>query len=1045
MKNKSLIRLGSNSHTWLLLLCSMIFGLSTINAQSVQVQGVVSDDMGAIPGVTIQVEGKSGGTISDIDGKYLIAAEKGDVLHFSFIGMEDQNVTVTGALHNVTMKSGAIGLEEVVTIGYGTVKKKELTGAVAQVKAEDISRLVTADVGSALQGLVAGVNVTNSGSPGENSSILIRGITSIDGNNTPLFVVDGIPQEGDPRLSPNEIQTMDILKDAASCAIYGTRGAAGVILITTKQGKAGSLRVSVDANYGVQNITSSTALMNSEEQSYSEFLYHQHGGANNDEMNLKYLRSTSSFQNNSDLSEVIFVDYAPVQSYNAMISGGSKDITYSLTAGYYDQNGIILNSDFERFNMRANTTYKNGKWKINGTVGMIIEERERTPGYIITQTIKYQPTMPMFDPENDESFQSSGVGGSNESTNAGWVMEALKNTDHSNRNTSFGNLNLNYEIMKGLNFGTRIGVRASNEYRHRFDPFNEILDSEGNLINDPIKDSGVQMDASRNVSMTWDASLTYRKKFNKRHNVTAVVAQSLERYQFDAFGGSRSYVDNNNIQVINGALENAIIESGNNYVNKLVGTIGRAQYDYKGKYLVSASVRRDGSSKFSEENRFGVFPSASAAWNISDERFWSGMKETVNNFKMRASYGAVGNQSFPAYRYSTGIVNGIDYAFLSGTSQRKVDVAYGAAMTGYANPNVQWETSIQGNYGVDLGLFNNQVTFTAEYYNTRKEDMLMPIRVPSSNGSLPNLQTDHVKYSTVYLNVGNMTNQGFEFATSYKTKIGAVNMNFSGTFSTNNNVVTKINDATSDGYILLDDGGLVNGRRSTSQITALAVGHEAGAFFIFETDGIANTEAQLAKYQEIDPLARLGDVMYKDHDGDGQVRSSGDRVYGGSGLPEYEVGFNTTANYKDFDFSMQWYSAIGHEIMNGSKATAYSWGRHKDLVYQFSQANPTSTIPAYRGEPNQNPNYNGYTDLWLEDGTFLRLKEITLGYTLPQRLSDRAKLRSLRFYVSAQNSLTFTKYEGFDPEVGGNLSSKGLDKGNYPISAIYTVGLNLKF
>lgn len=1045
MKNKSLKCLGRRSHFWLLLLFSLICGLNTMNAQTVQVKGVVTDDAGAIPGVTVQVQGKSGGTITDIDGKYLIAAEKGEVLVFSFIGMEKAFVTVKGALHNVQMKSDAIGLEEVVAIGYGTVKKKELTGAVAQVKADQISRLVTADVGSALQGLVAGVNVTNSGSPGESASILIRGITSIDGNNTPLYVVDGIPQEGDPRLSPNEIQTLDILKDAASCAIYGTRGAAGVILITTKQGKAGSLRVSVDASYGIQNITSSTSLMTAEEQSYSEFLYHEHSGSNFDDMNLRYLRSTSSFQNNSDLREVIFVDYAPVQSYNAMISGGTKDITYSLSAGYYDQNGIIINSDFERFNMRANTTYKHGKWKINGTVGLIHEDRSQTPSYIITQTIKYQPTMPMLDPFSDEGYVSSGEGGSNESTNAGWVMETLKNTDESNRNTSFGSLNLNYDIIKGLSFNTRVGVRASNLYRKRFDPFTEIVDSEGELINDPIKDSGIQMDASTNTSFTWDASLTYRKTFAKKHNLTAVLAQSLERYDYDSFWASRDYVDNNNIQVLNGALENQANGSGSNYVNKLVGSLARMQYAYKGKYLFSASVRRDGSSKFAEGNRWGVFPSASAAWNVSDEPFWDGLEDKVNNLKLRASYGTVGNQSFPAYRYSTGIVNGIDYAFASGTTQQSLNIDYGAAMTGYANSEVKWETSIQSNLGIDLGLFSNKLTLTAEYYNTKKEGMLMPVRVPSSNGSMPNMTTDYTTYSTVYLNVGNMTNKGLEFAASYKFKTGKVNWSTSGTFSTNNNVVTQINEGSGDDYILLDNSGLVNGRKSTSQVTALAKGYEAGAFFIFETDGIANTEALLAEYQELDPTARLGDVMYVDHDGDGQVRNSGDRVYGGSGLAEYEVGLNLSANYKNFDFSMRWYSAIGHEVMNGSKATAYSWGRHADLAYQYSPANPTSNIPAYRGEPSQNANYNGYTDLWLEDGTFLRLKELTLGYTLPKVTLKKLNIDKLRFYVSAQNPLTFTAYEGYDPEVGGSLSSKGLDKGNYPIASIYTFGVNLKF
>ncbi|WP_282039060.1 SusC/RagA family TonB-linked outer membrane protein [Saccharicrinis aurantiacus] len=1008
-----------------------------IYAQNITVQGKItaSEDGLPIPGVSVIVKGTSSGTISNFDGVYVIKAKKGETLVFSFIGMENQEQVVNSPQLNIKLVTESIGLDEVVAIGYGTVKKKELTGAVAQVKSDDITRVVTSDVGTALQGLVAGVNVTaNSGAPGENSSILIRGVSSIDGNNTPLYVVDGVPQEGDPRLSTNEIETIDILKDAASCAIYGTRGAAGVILITTKQGTEGSLKVSVNGSYGIQDIRSGTPLMNASEQTYADFLTSRIvSGSNDDDMFLSTLRSAESFQNDTDLGSLVFIDYAPVQDYSVNISGGTKDISYNVIAGYYNKEGVIVNSNFERFNTRANTTYKHGKWRINASIGMTQEKTDRAPGGIITQTIKYHPTMEMIDPNSDSPIETSH---STESNRVNWVMDSFRNTDESNRVNAYGNFNINYEIIQGLNLSTRLGTNATNDYRHQFSPFQEVYDVDGELIGSKETNSSVTNTSSRRTALTWDANLTYRKKFNKVHNLTLMAAQSLEKFQFESHQSKKAAVFNNEIDVLDGAIANPSASSqGNDYVNKLIGTIGRVQYGYKSKYLFSASVRRDGSSRFSKENRWGVFPSTSAAWNISDESFWSGLKDVVNNMKLRGSYGAVGNQNFRNYAYSAGIEAGLDYSNAD-------NIKYGAAQTSFANGDVKWETSIQSNIGIDLSFLKNKITFTAEYYNTNKRDMLMPITLPGSTGNIPNVNMSHDKVSVVYLNVGDMTNQGIELALGYRARTGKVNWRFNGTFSTNDNKVTKINGL--GGFTLMDDSGLISGKKAVSQVTALAEGYEAGAFFIYETNGIVDTHAKLAEYQKVKPDANLGDLIYVDNNGDGEI-SDLDRVYMGSGLPKYEAGLNARADYKGFDFSMQWYSAIGHEIMNGAKATAYGWGRHADLIYQWSDNNPGSSIPSYRGEPDKHPNYAGYTDLWLEDGTFVRLKEITLGYTLPNSTTQKWGISKCRLYVTAQNPLTITGYTGYDPEVGGNVRSKGLDKGNYPVTALYTVGFNLNF
>ncbi|WP_282037881.1 SusC/RagA family TonB-linked outer membrane protein [Saccharicrinis aurantiacus] len=1024
-----------------LFLLSMVLGLMlfSLNAQAQisMIKGVITstEDGLPVPGVSVVVKGTTNGTITNMDGQYNIKAKMGDVLVVSFIGMETQELTVDRASINVKLSPETIGLDEVVAIGYGTQKKKELTGAVAQVKAEEITKVVTSDLGNALQGLVAGVNVTAaSGQPGEGASILIRGVSSINGSNTPLYVVDGVPQEGDPRLSTNEIETIDILKDAASCAIYGTQGAAGVILITTKQGKEGSMRISFNASYGIQNIRSATPLMNASEQTYADLLEQNHvSGVYDDEARLRLLRSPYFFQNNTNLSDYVYVDNAATQDYSLNMSGGTKDLSYNVTLGYFSQDGVLVNSGFDRFNTRINTTYKHDRWTINANVGMTLEEIARPPGGIVTQAIKYHPTNQELDFDSDEPIYSSSP---NEALNVNWVLSSFRNEDVTKRNTSFANVNAAFQVMKGLSVNARGAVRGVNNYQHQFSPFQEVYDDQGDLTSDPIRDSYSTNTASHQMSTNFNFGATYNKTFNGKHNMTLYAGQSTEIYTFSNFRASKDGVVNNEIKVIDGAVSNPYASSlGNDYTNRLLGFIGRAQYNYKGKYLLSASLRRDGSSKFSEENRWGTFPSASVGWNISDESFFSGLKSTMNNVKLRASYGEVGNQNFAPYSFSAGIVNGVDYIF--GGEQ-----VYGSAQSSFANADVKWETTIQSNIGLDLAFLKNKITFSAEYYQTDKRDMLMPVEVAGSNGSLPNTGMQTPKSSLVYLNIGNMTNKGIELSANYKARTGKVKWNFGANFSTNDNTVTKVNGL--DGFTFLNDNGLIAGKTAVSRVTVLAEGYEAGAFFLYPTDGVVQTEEQLVEYQKLDPTARMGDLMYRDSNGDGEITDK-DRTYHGSGLPEYETSLNIAADYKGFDISFQFYAALGHEIMNGAKATAYAWNRHEDMVSQWSPNNTSSNIPSYRGEPGDHANFNGYTDLWVEDGSYVRLRNITLGYSLSSEALSKLKLAKCRFFVTAQNPLTWTKYEGFDPEVGGNVANRGLDKGNYPVTSLYSVGVNVNF
>ncbi len=1030
MRQKKLLK----SRKLLRMKCLMLFlfiflGAINIQGQNTTITGIVSDAKNGlpIPGVTIIVKGTSVGTVTNFDGNYSINAKIGDVLLFSYLGMEDKTVTVTQTTMNVSLEESVEGLEEVVVIGYGTQKKKEITGAVSSVKAKDIENIVTEDLGTALQGQVAGVNIISSSEPGGESEILIRGITSISGSNTPLFVVDGIPQEGDPRIPPSEIQSIDILKDAASAAIYGTRGAAGVILITTKQGEVGSLSIKVNASYGFQQITSGTPLMNATEQTYFDLVRERNSTGSTDDVTvLDFVRSPGNFQNDTDLYKIAFIDNAAVENYTVNVSGGTKDITYSVNTGLYEKEGLILNSNFKRFSTRANTTYNHGKWRINATAGLNKEETDRAPGGLITQTIRYQPTRQGLVINSDEPLES--IGGE-VATRLGWVIDSFDNTDISNRTKAYANFNVNYELIDGLNLVVRAGINETNEIRERFNGYTPVFNVvTGELLSNP-SNSFVENNAVRWSSLNFDGIATYKKQIED-HGLTFTIAASREQYVSRSFTAKKFGVVSNDIRVLNNATLSPDARSGNNYKDKIVGYLTRIQYNYKGKYLLSSSIRRDGSSKFGSDYTWGTFPSISAGWNISNESFWSPLKRTVNNFKLRLSRGTVGNQRFNSYAFSAGITQGIDYSFGNGEGVLNL----GAAQNVFANPLVKWETSIQDNIGIDLGFFKNKLTFSAEYYNTKKEDMLFNIQLPGSAGGGNNSQ--------VVLNVGNMTNEGFELTAGHRGKIGKLNYRMNGTFTTNKNRITKINGE--GGFLFTNDGGLVSGAKSSSQVTVLAEGYEAGAFFLYPTNGIVDTQEKLTEYQEIDPNARMGDVIYVDSDGSGDISDS-DRVYKGSGLPEYEVGFNLNLDYKGFDLSMQWYSALGHEIMNGAKANAYAYGRHKDLIYAWSEVNSDSPIPAYRGGIKDHFNFKGFTDLWLEKGDYVRLKNITLGYSLPQKIVEKLGMSKFRIYATAQNPLTITDYEGYDPEVGGRITARGLDKGSYPVTSQYIFGLNFNF
>ncbi|RKR13472.1 TonB-linked SusC/RagA family outer membrane protein [Maribacter vaceletii] len=1048
---------------WLLVFVC-IFSFITLQAQQKNVKGTVSDNSGPLPGVSIFVKGTSNGVVSDFDGNYSINANDSDILVFSYIGFSSKEINVKNqTVINVSLVEDVSQLEEVVVIGYGTQKKKEVTGAVVSVKNEELAKTTTSDIGAALQGQIAGVNITSaSGAPGEEANILIRGFSSlIDGQNGPLYVVDGIPFDSDPQLSISEIESIDVLKDAASASIYGTRGAGGVILITTKKGKVGQMSIRLNSEYGIQKITSDFDAMTSEEYSYLHLL---RGALNTDKpqggVDGDIHRNASYFTNNTNIGDVLLNDNAPIQNHSVNVSGGRDGLTYSFNGNFFEQEGGFYSSNAKRFNIRSNTEFIKGKWKISTGITAKRDERLVPFSGMINRIYQYRPFQPEISLDTDAIANISQVSLDdptndwqlNEARRLANAVRTIKTDDQRNSNSYTGNIQFDYSMLKNLTLTARFGATYTDQKWEKIIPRFDIFNTEGELISNPDNITSNQLTDITSSKITSEQFLNYKNSFGK-HNISLLAGTSFEkskneRYQLEV----RNNLHPSVTVVDNYELIWDVESGGFDFERTLIGNIGRIQYNYDGKYILSASGRYDGSSQFSDGQKWGFFPSVSIGWNISDEKFWEPLKEVVNTFRMRAGYGTTGNDRFAAYSNQTVVETGRDYAFGSNSPSGDLNnpssegVALGTTQLEFGNPNLKWETNVERNIGWDFAFFKNKLTFSTDYYTNEKQDLLYQVVNPPSTGVSG-------EFRNTIFNIGNMENTGVEYAFKYnhRSKKG-LSWNVSGTYTNNTNRVTKT--SVSNPIIYLDRGFISNAG-TEELVTVITEGYEAASFFLRETAGVIKTEEQLEEYREIDPSAKIGELMYvdqltEDTDNDGIADAGNgriddnDKVYAGSGTPDFEAGLNFSANYKGVDFSMQWYGSFGAEVLNGSKAYAYQVGTHKDLFYSWTQNNTNSDIPWYDG--NNSRSYRGGSDYFLENGDFIRLRNISLGYSFPKKWLEGIGFSKFRVYVQAQNPLTITDYSGFDPEAGGNgLSTRGIDQGKYPISSQYKAGLQIQF
>ncbi|WP_109831751.1 SusC/RagA family TonB-linked outer membrane protein [Reichenbachiella versicolor] len=1033
-----------------LLLCVMLVMSVTAIAQKATVTGNVTsaDDGSGLPGVSVIIKGTSKGTVTNIDGNYSIEAEENDILVFSFIGMKQVEHLANASVIDVRLEPDTKLLEEVVKIGYGEQTKKVISGAVASVDGEEVREFVTSDLGNALQGRVAGVNVTSqSGAPGANSSITIRGLTTISGSNEPLYVVDGVPQDGNPRLAPSEIESIDILKDASSAAVYGARGAAGVILITTRQPEEGNMTVNLQATYGVKKINESVfvpTMSTAEQYQFIENANLYDRSANNP---LTGLQGTLWASNETDLKKLILNDYAPTQNYNVNLSGGSRHIGYNVTLGMYDNEGSIFNSGFRRYNTRFTTRYNKGKWNVMASAAYASEQQNQIVGNLLIWATQYKPFLPLVDYRTDVVEWDSSTGNTDARDRQSNFLSALRRDLDLTRERFNGSVNIGYDIGYGFSSNTVFGVSTTNRISRWFEPPIYQQDIEtGAIVTEPSQ-SEVSRLTQRMTTRNINSALSYNKKV-EGHTFTITGVVDIDQRTNETFYATVDGVNNSLIRTFDNASGTSQVWSSaapasDDYRINMASFVGRLEYNYKQKYNLMALVRRDGSSNFSEENRWGTFNSFSASWNVADEEFWSALSSVSDNFKLRAGYGELGNERIRPYSYSPTIntVN-LDYPFGASNLQP------GAVSEGYANDQVKWETSITTNVGTDIGLFKNKFLFSADYFWRTNEDMLFPVVIPLSAGAYNTDPGGAAGNNIVIQNVGSMENKGIELVLTYRDRVGDFSWNLNGTFTRMRNKMTKLSGDTEVAPL---SGSTVPG--NSDLLSVLALGHEAGSYWVYKTDGLVRTEEQLAEQQEINPDdVDFGSRILVDVNEDGTIDSN-DLTYGGSAMPDYEVGLNVDLKWRQFDFTMNWYASVGHEVFNGGKAYAYSRGVHKDLLYTYSPENPDFDVPPYADFRTSNYNYRYALDTWIEDASFLRLRTVTLGYTVPNKIVQKVNVRRLRVFISAQNALTFTNYDGFNPEVagvpdsGGNnqLATRGLDRANYPISALYMGGIQLNF
>lgn len=990
-----------------IVLATFVALMSTLalRAQDTRVSGVVTDAQSGDPliGVTVGVVGANKGAVTDFDGKYSVTVSPTDKqIRFAYTGYSSIVVDINGR-STIDVKLGEDNdvLKEVVIVGYGIQRKSDLTGSVSSLRGSDLRKIPSHSAEQALQGKVAGVQVSStSGAPGATPVIRVRGVGTFN-NASPIFVVDGVILDNISFLNSADIESMEVLKDASATAIYGSRGANGVIIITTKLGKIGDTKptYSFSAEYGIQHLSKKIDLLNGKE--FGAYVNDIVTGTYN---NLDALPNT-------DWQDEIFRD-APLSNYQFSISGASDRQQYYVGLGLYNQQGIIEKSNFSRISIKLNNTYKlSERVRIGNNITLAPYQQANAPN-VTYSAYRAQPVIKPINPDGTFA-EVPGVGN---------PLADLEYTNDDNRGIrSVGNLFGELKLLKGMVFRSSFGIDLNYGESRRFTPVFYVSPQQLNEEND------LSIRNDRNSNWLWENTVNYNFEKGENHRFDFVAGYTMQRLRSQVFSVAGEniiseqkdlwYINSNNINpntIFHG------VDANQNY--SLMSYLFRANYSLMNKYLFTATFRRDGSSKFIESNRWGNFPSFAAGWNLAEEAFMDQFK-AINTLKLRASWGQIGNEKISYLDQYALILNGTNAVF--GNSEVLVP---GSTFGKNGNPDIRWETTTQTDIGLEIGLFESKITAEFDYYNRLTDDILVELSTPGYTG---NGQGVKVRY-----NAASVLNRGIEFNLVYNGKAGDLKYRIGALGSTVHNEVRSVGGSSGVDSTLVG-GFLGNGQSVTLSKEGLPI----GAFYGYEVNGIFQNQAQLDATPH-ESIAGVGDLIYVDQNGDGKINSF-DRTFIGSAIPKFIYGFSSEFYYKAFDLSIDFQGQLGNKLYNGKEAV-------RPDLYNFE----THTLDRWKGEgtSNEEPRastggYNWVTSQrFVQDGSFLRLRSVTLGLALPEKTLNRLKMQQARVYLRGTNVWTLTKFTGYTPEIGNtDVLSAGIDYGAYPITAVYSVGANITF
>jgi len=1004
---------------------SMTVLFSVVTFGQITVKGTVKDKEALpIPGVNITIKGTTTGVSTDFDGKYSIVVPNQEAqLQFSYIGFTTKTVTVGDKLVvDLVLEQEGKALDEVVVIGYASVKKKDVTSSIASIKGKELQTMTVSNATESLQGKVAGVQITGAGGPGAQPRVLIRGISTVNLSTDPLYVVDGIPMgTGINFLNNNEIESMDVLKDASASAIYGSRASNGVILNKKKKGKSGKPKFNVDYSNGYQIMTNPYIMANAE--SYADIM-------NKANINSGY----SEYKPNAEQYRGKTTDWwgtgvtkaSPTTNASIGVSGGSDKSTYAASLNYFKSESFLGVGGYERITIRLANDFK---FSDKVSMGITLNPRYETYGSpgnwadfvkIDPITSIYKPADELNGTENiysiydrSDTFVYNPVAA---------VARYDDFTDQYNLNT---NSYLQFEPIKGLVFRTQGSIDFGNSVTSKFTP-DFIIDAAF----EKAEINSIERKSTTSVDWTWANTLTYSKTFATKHNASLMIANSMEEYNGKDVRGYGEGLPNNDksTRELNAATKNYKSE-GSAWSNSLMSFFSRLSYNYDSKYYLMATIRRDGSSKFKDDNKWGNFPSASASWRISNESFMENTKPVISNLSLRAGWGRVGNQGLPPNVFESNIGQGFAP---DGSGSGFLTTSFPSSL---ANKDIKWETVEDINFGLDFSLLKNKLSGSLEYYEKKTIDMLFKKQFPSYAGFPDN--------SRIWTNVGSMKSNGIDLLLSYKNKKDNFSYGADFTFTTVN---IKMLSLATEGEKLF----ATNGR------TLSEAGEEPGYYYGFVTDGLFQNQTELNSHTNengtpLQPKAQAGDIRFKDLNGDGTLDDK-DRTKLGSPWADFTMGLNLNFAYKNFDLIANFYASIGNELVNQNISDLYNGASLTNKVANLDQVawngeGTSNYIPRLAKDDN-NLNFINFSSFYIEDGSFMRMKNIQLGYTFLNKFG----LDKLRLSLSGQNLWTITNYTGVDPEVGGgdsnsreNVIGSGFGGWNYPVQPTFLFGLNVAF